>query len=63
MMLYMLYKRQFNNLNPGQMTIATVCIDETSPIQWTWPVDFGENKFVIMQDLHSERARWKILAD
>ena len=55
------------HLNPGQIPILTV--DQPlyavgKKIQWTFPNEFGEDKFVLMMGgLHIEMALWKALGD
>ena len=58
-------KSAVNNLNPGQ--ISVVNFDQplyalANQIQWKWPAEFGENKYVIMfGGLYIEMAALKTL--
>ena len=60
-------KKVVNELNPGQIPVVT--LDQplyaiAKQIQWCWPADFGEDKFVIMLGgLHIEMAILKVLGN
>lgn len=54
-------------LNPGQVPVIT--LDQplfalAKAIQWKWPVEYGEDKFVVMfGGLHLEMAMWSTVGD
>ena len=54
-------------LNPGQIPVmACDCpiFVKAKYIQWTWPAQCGEDKFVVMfGGLHIEMAMWNLLGD
>ncbi len=60
-------KKAVNKLNPGQIPVVT--LDQplyaiAKQIQWCWPADFGEDKFLIMLGgLHIEMATLKVLGN
>ena len=60
-------KSATQHLNPGQTPVLT--FDQplyaiAKQIQWAWPNDYGEDKFVIMMGgLHIEMAALKTLGD
>ncbi|KAL9954616.1 hypothetical protein ACROYT_G042180 [Oculina patagonica] len=54
-------------LNPGQLPVIT--LDQplfalAKSIQWQWPVEYGEDRFVVMfGGLHLEMAMWSTVGD
>lgn len=59
-------KNAVTYLNPGQIPVRT-CDQPLfaigKSIQWTWPEQYGEDKFVIvLGGLHIEQAAWSALA-
>ncbi len=54
-------------LNPGQTPVMTCdcpIFAKAKFIQWTWPLSYGEDKFVVMfGGLHIEMALWNMLGD
>ena len=54
-------------LNPGQVPVIT--LDQplfalAKAIQWKWPAEYGEDKFVVMfGGLHLEMAMWSTVGD
>lgn len=60
-------KLSVEQLNPGQVPV--IAFDQPlfavgKEIQWLWPSDYGENKFVIVfEGLHIEMAFLKVIGD
>ena len=60
-------KKAVQELNPGQVPVIT--LDQplyaiSKLIQWNWPANYGEEKFVILLGgLHIEMAALKVLGD
>jgi len=56
-----------NHLNTGQIPVVTFdppLYALAKQIQWKWPADFGEDKYVIVfGGLHIEMAALKTLGD
>lgn len=54
-------------LNPGQVPVIT--LDQplfalAKAVQWKWPAEYGEDKFVVMfGGLHLEMAMWSTVGD
>ena len=54
-------------LNPGQipaMACDSPIFAKAKYIQWTWPAEYGEDKFVVMfGGLHIEMSLWNTLGN
>ena len=60
-------KKATEHLNPGQVPVVTVdcaLYPILKKIQWTWPVEYGEEKYVVlMGGLHVEMAFLAVMGD